>query len=130
MIPTSQVNDLINCLTNNEDNRQDLWVCYLNGSSIESLTSKLNDIKNEYSDDIELQKAIWNLIYNPISEDLSIILQENFTDYERSLICYLMLGLNADKISHIKGISEVRIRQSIATIRYNEAWNGACIHNI
>ena len=33
-----------------------------------------------------------------------------------------MLGLEVDKISVIKGISEVRIRQSIATIRYNSVW--------
>ena len=122
MRPTDEVSNLINCLTNDEDLRQDLWVCYLSGAPVESFESRLKRIKVEYSDDIELRKSIWLLIQNPPSEALSAVLQENFTDYERSVICCLMLGLEVDKISNIKGISEVRIRQSIATIRYNDCW--------
>jgi hypothetical protein len=120
--PTDEVNSLINCLTNDEDIRQDLWVCYLSGTPVESFESRLERIKVEYSDDLELRKSLWQLINNPPSETLSVVLQENFTDYERSIICCLMLGLTASKISYIKGISEVRIRQSIATIRYNDCW--------
>lgn len=122
MRPTDEVNSLINCLTNDEDIRQDLWVCYLSGTSVESFESRLKQIEVEYSDDVELQKSIWHLIKNPPSETLSKIIEENFTNYERSIICCLMLGLNVGKISNIKGISEVRIRQSIATIRYNKIW--------
>lgn len=122
MRPTDEVNSLINCLTNDEDIRQDLWVCYLSGTPVESFESRLKRIKVEYSDDVELQKSIWHLIENPPSETLSKIIEENFTNYERSIICCLMLGLNVGKISDIKGISEVRIRQSIATIRYNKIW--------
>ena len=122
MRPTDEVSNLINCLTNDEDLRQDLWVCYLSGTPVESFQSSLERIKVEYSDDIELRKSIWQLIQNPIPEVLSNTLQEKFTDYERSIICYLMLGLNASKISDLKGISEVRIRQTIAVIRYNAVW--------
>lgn len=122
MRTTEEVSQLINCLTNNEDTRQDLWVHYLSGSSEESLTAHLEQIKVEYSDDIELKKAVWNLIKNPISTDLSDFLIANFTDYERSVICFLTLGLDPSKISEIKGISQVRIRQTIAAIRYNKAW--------
>lgn len=122
MRPTDEVNSLINCLTNDEDIRQDLWVCYLSGTPVESFESRLERIKVEYSDDLELRKSLWQLINDPPSEALSVVLQENFTDFERSIICCLMLGLTASKISCIKGISEVRIRQSIATIRYNTVW--------
>lgn len=122
MGPTDQVSNLINCLTNDEDLRQDLWVCYLSGTPLESFESRLERIKVEYSDDIELRKSIWQLIKNPPSQVLSETLEKNFTDYERSIICCLMLGLEVSKISNIKGISEVRIRQSIATIRYNSCW--------
>lgn len=122
MRPTDEVSSLINCLTNDEDIRQDLWVCYLSGSPVESFESRLKRIKVEYSEDLELQKSIWQLINNPLSENLSKLIEENFTDYERSIICCLTLGLDAGKISNIKGISEVRIRQSIATIRYNKIW--------
>lgn len=122
MGPTDPVSNLINCLTNDEDLRQDLWVCYLSGTPVESFESRLERLKVEYSDDIELRESIWQLIKNPPSEALSTTLEKNFTDYERSIICCLMLGLEVSKISYIKGISEVRIRQSIATIRYNSCW--------
>lgn len=122
MEPTDKVISLINCLTNDEDLRQDLWVSYLSGTPIESFESRLERIKVEYSEDLELQKAIWNLIKNPPSQELSTILEQNFTDYERSVICCLMLGLKVEKISKIKGISPVRIRQTISTIRYNSIW--------
>lgn len=122
MGPTDEVNSLINCLTNDEDLRQDLWVCYLSGTPVESLESRLERIKVEYSDDVELRKSIWQLIKNPPSEVLLKTIQTSFTEYERSIICCLMLGLDASKISNIKGISEVRIRQSIVTTRYNGCW--------
>lgn len=117
----SQVSNLINCLTNDEDLKQELWVHYLSGNPIESFADHLSKLKFEYSEDIELKKTIWFLIKNPPSDRL-IRLLENFTDFEKSIICLCMLGLSADKIAEIKGISKVRIRQSIATIRYNECW--------
>lgn len=122
MDPTEKVNSLINCLTNNEDERQELWVSYLSGTPIESFESRLERIKVEYSDDATLRAAIAELIKNPISEELSNILHTSFSDYERTIICFLMLGLTVSEISETKGISEVRIRQSIATIRYNSCW--------
>lgn len=123
MRPVTEVSNLINCLTNSEDARQDLWVHYLSGTPIEALSSRLKEIQIEYSDDTELRKAVWQLLRHPISEELSNFLQENFTDYERSIICFMALGLDLSKIADIKGISEVRIRQSIAAIRYNSCWS-------
>jgi DNA-binding CsgD family transcriptional regulator len=121
--PTAEVSNLINCLTNNEDARQDLWVHYLSGTPVESLSARLTETQVEYSDDLELRKAVWALVQTPLSDEMSNFLHTNFTDYERSVICLLALGLDAGQISVIKGISEVRIRQSIATIRYNKVWN-------
>lgn len=125
MDPLESVSNLINCLSNDEDVKQDLWVYYLSGTPVESLDARLKRIKTEYTEyteDLELQKSIWDLIQNPPSEELSNLIETNFTDYERSVICCLMLGLDAGDISNIKGISQVRIRQSIATIRYNRCW--------
>lgn len=123
MEPVTRVSNLINCLTKDEDLRQDLWVCYLSGAPEESFESRLERLRVEYSDDIELRKAIWQLINNPISQELSDLLDKNFSDYERSILCCLMLGLEVDEISQLKGISQVRIRQSIATMRYNPCWS-------
>lgn len=119
------VSSLINCLTDDEDVRQDLWVHYLSGQPVESLEARLVRIKAEYGEDLELQHSIWALLNDPPSEELSTILENNFTDYERTIICLLMLGLDSSAISDVKGISQVRIRQSIATIRYNRCWEEA-----
>jgi len=122
MRPMEEVNSLINCLTSDEDIKQELWVHYLSGNAVESFASHLSKIRTEYSDDLELKKSIWQLINNPPSDKLMGIL-DNFTEFERSIICLLMLDLSIDKISIVKGINEVRIRQSIASIRYNTCWS-------
>jgi hypothetical protein len=98
---------------------------------VESLNARLASIQAEYRDDLELQKAIWLILKNPPSEELSTLISTNFTDYERSIICLLMLGQDASQISEIKGISQVRIRQTIAIIRYNKVWNEyKTLHNL
>ena len=123
MIPLDPVSSLINCLSDNEDIRQDLWVSYLSGTPLSSLNASLVRIKAEHNETVELQKAVWQLINEPPSEELQILIANNFSDYERSIICCLMLGLDVSQISDIKGISQVRIKQSIATIRYNSIWS-------
>lgn len=125
MEPLNQISHLINCLSNDEDVRQDLWVSYLSGTSVESLDARLARIQAEHKIEAELSHAIWQLIENPPPEELSTLIESNFTDYERSVICCLMLGLSSSKISDLKGISQVRIKQSIATIRYNKCWEEA-----
>lgn len=125
MRPLNEVSHLINCLSKDEDIRQDLWVSYLSGTPIESLDARLARITAEHSLETELQEAIWQLIENPPSEELSTLIANNFTDYERSIIFCLMLGLTSSRISVLKGISQVRIKQSIATIRYNKCWEEA-----
>lgn len=121
MESTNQVNCLINSLTNDEDLRQELWIHYLSGNTVTSFSNHLEKLKFEYSEDLNLKKQIWLLIKNPPS-DKFLSLLDNFTEFERSVICLLILGLDVNKISAAKGISEVRIRQSIATIRYNSCW--------
>jgi hypothetical protein len=120
--PTNQVSCLINNLTTDEDLRQELWVHYLSGHSTDSFSSHLQKIKLEYSDDVELKRSIYHLIKNPLPQNLTDLLG-NFTEFERCIICFLMLGLNIEKIAQVKGISEVRIRQSITNIRYNKCWS-------
>lgn len=122
MRPTEEVQSLINCLTNDEDLRQDLWIHYLSGNPVESFARHLDKLRIEYSDDIELKRSIWFLVNNPPSKKLTELL-DHFTDFEKSIICMLMLGLDIQKISAIKGIGEVRIRQAISAIRYNSIWS-------
>jgi len=120
--PMEEVSSLINCLTSNEDMRQELWVHYLGGNSVDSFASYLQKISFEYSEDTQLREAIWQLINNPPSNKLASVLKE-FSDFERSIICLLMLGQDVGNISAIKGINQVRIRQTISSIRYNSVWD-------
>lgn len=121
MKPTDKVSNLINCLTNDEDLRQELWVHYLSGNPVDSFSQHLQKIQVEYGEDTQVKTAVWQLINNPPSEKLEGIL-DHFTDFERGIICLLMLGLTVENISTVKGISQVRIRQSISSIRYNKCW--------
>lgn len=115
------VGTLINCLTNNEDLRQDLWVHYLSGNPVDSFVSHLQKIHADYSEDIRIKYAVWQIIQNPISDNFQDFL-DAFSVFERSILCDLMLGLTVEQMSKHRGISQVRIRQTVSNLRYNEAW--------
>lgn len=111
---------LINYLTIDEDLRQDLWVHYLSGNPVESFSAHLEKISAEYSEEINLRHAAWQLINSPTSTEFEEFLV-TLTDFEKQIVCSLMLGSTIEFIAISHGISEVRIRQTIAAIRYNPA---------
>lgn len=120
MEPADRISNLINCLTNDEDYRQELWLHYLSGNSEDTLSSHLDFLVN--SEDRKFQERLWHLYKNPPSEKFYKLLSR-FSAIEQSIMCLLMLGLSISELSQYKGISEVRIRQVIQVIRYNEAWD-------
>jgi hypothetical protein len=120
--PTALVNNLINCITTDEDFRQELWIHYLSGNNVDTFSSHLEKIKIEYSDDKVLKNTIHQILQNPPSDNLMSVL-EKFTDFERSIMCLLILGISIADISKLKSISEVRIRQAVVTLRYNNVWS-------
>jgi len=120
--PTNQVRSLINCLTNDEDKRQELWLHYLSGNEPSTFASHLNKLDVVYSADSEIQSYLWDIFNNPPSDRFRKLLTE-FSDIEQSIICLLALGLNVSQVSKYKGISEVRIRHVIDIIRYNDYWD-------
>ena len=122
MKTTAEVSHLINCLTNNDDLRQELWVYYLDGNPVESFANHLEKMAATLEEDAIVRDSLWNLLKNPPNIEFQSFL-ENFTDFERSLIIVLMLGLTVERISEHKGISQVRIRQAITAIRYNSSWS-------
>ena len=121
MSPTEQVSNLINCLTKDEDLRQDLWVHYLSGHSPSSFASYLQKIEKEFAVDTELQERLWYAFNAPVSVKFNELL-ECFSDVERSVLCMLSLGLTVSQISGYKRISEIRIRQVISIVKENECW--------
>ena len=122
MDPTRKVSNLINCLTNDEDKRQELWVHYLSGNSPSTFASCLDKLNVEYSIDTKLQERLWATFKNPPSDKFYELLS-HFSEVECSIACLLALGLTVDQVSKYKGISEVRIRQVIQVIRYNQVWS-------
>lgn len=121
MKTTKEVSDLINCLTNDEDLRQDLWVHYLGGNPLDSFESHLRNIESEQADEKDLRHVTYYLLNNPPSQAFYLLLTK-FTAFEQSIMCLLALGFTISQISRYKSISEVRIRQAIVAIRYNKVW--------
>ena len=121
MKPTDSVNNLINCLTKDEDARQELWVYYLSGNPVSAFASYLDKINKEFTADIELQEHLWSVCSNPPSERFQELLKR-FSNVERSIICLLALGLTVSEVSRYKHISEVRIKQVVSIIRDNSCW--------
>lgn len=74
-----------------------------------------------FLDEDRVKRTLWDLLKNPPSDGFSELLTY-FSDYERSIMFCLMVGLSISEISSYKGISEVRIRQTITAIRYNSSW--------
>lgn len=118
---TEQVSNLINCLTNDEDKRQELWAYYLSGNAPSTLASYLEKINKEYSLDSELQSYLWFVIKNPPSDKFYELLS-HFSEVEQSIVALLALGCTVAHISRYKGISEIRIRHVISIIRENGCW--------
>lgn len=118
---TQEVRQLINCLTNDEDARQELWVHYLSGNSVDSFVSRLDEIAQDCSQDDKVKANLWNLFTNPPGERFYALLN-NFSQFEQSVICLLMLGLTLSEISGYKGLSEIRIKQVVHSIKSNKCW--------
>lgn len=110
----------INNLSINEDQRQDLWVKYLESKSID-LSSSLNDIQlNNELNDVLINKMVICLTVPPAEETLQLL--DNFTDLERSVIMLLILGLTREQISRYKMIEMLRLQQLINNISVHPAW--------
>lgn len=115
------IDSYIKSLTDDEDLSQDLWEKHLSDPN-SSLEDHLKKIKLENSIEQKIKHNIWQVLCNPPSTNLTKFLS-NFTEHEQSIICLLMLGLTSLDIARAKGFSEVRIKQSIASIKYNPIWN-------
>lgn len=112
---------LINCLTDNEDLRQELWVHYLSGNPVDSFSEHLEKLKSEQEDHAYISSTVWQLLKGQYAEEFSVVV-EALSDYERSVMFLAILGFSVPTISERKGISQVRIRQTLTSIRYNDVW--------
>ena len=112
---------LINHLTTDKDEQQELWVHYLENSDVTSLSEYLSQIRKQFSEEQLLQITVWRQLENPSDFNLQWVF-DHFTDLEQSVIQLLILGVSLIDISSIKGIGLMRLRHVVSIIRENPAW--------
>jgi len=118
---TIEMVNIINCLTPDEDEQQELWVSYLENRDIFTLSDHLFQIRKRYSEEDLLQVTVWKHMKNSLDRDLHRVFDQ-FSDLEQSVIRLLLLGCELHQISSIKGIGLVRLRHIIAVIKENPIW--------
>lgn len=118
---TVELVSLINHLTTDKDEQQELWVHYLENSDVSALSDYLAQIREQYSEEQLLQITVWRHLENPSDLNLQWLF-DNFSDLEQSIIQLLILGVELPQISGIKNVGLVRLRHIIAVIRENKAW--------
>ncbi len=118
---TKELVGLINQLTTDNAERQELWVHYLENSDISALSDYLTEIRKQYSEEELLQITIWKKTEIPSDLNLQWLFS-NFTYLEQSVIQLLILGVSLQQISGIKGIGLSRLRHVVSVIRENKAW--------
>ncbi len=121
MKQTAELVGLIDRLTTDNDERQELWAHYLENSDVSALSDYLEHIRKQYSEEELLQITVWKKLENPSDFNLQWIF-DNFTDLEQSIIQLLILGVTVQQISSIKNIGLMRLRHVISVICENPAW--------
>lgn len=113
--------DLIDQLTTDNDERQELWLHYLQNSDTSAFTTYLSKIRRTFSEDQLLQVTIWKRARTAPEFGL-LQLFAHFTDLEQSVMQLLALGATIEEIGTIKNTSVARIRHVVSIIRENDAW--------
>lgn len=114
-------NSLIDHLTTDNDERQELWVHYLENGDISAFSDYLTQIREQYNEEQLLQITVWRQLENPSDFNLQWVF-DHFTDLEQSVIQLLILGVPLQDISSIKNVGLARLRHVISIVRENPAW--------
>jgi hypothetical protein len=110
----------IETLSQDEDERQDLWVAYLEDPYFD-LSSRFIEIKSRNdANDIILSNLINYLQSPPTSEMLELL--DNFTELERSVMILLVIGFTKEQVSKYKMIEMLRLQQMINNISTHPIW--------
>lgn len=121
MRSTAKIKQKIHNLTKDDDDRQELWLHYVSGNSPSTFEQKLLKIKRKREQEEKFLCAISEFYINPPSKK-TLKLLETFSEFERSIMFLLLLGFTVQEVSEYKGISYIRIKQSIASIKTHTIW--------
>lgn len=110
----------IESLSQDEDERQDLWVAYLEDPYFD-LSSRFVEIKiKNQANDLILTNLINYLQSPPTAEMLEIL--DAFTEIERSVLILLVIGFTKEQVSKYKMIEMLRLQQMINNISTHPIW--------
>lgn len=118
---TVELVGLINRLTTDKDEQQELWVHYLENSDVSALSNHLDEIRKKYTEEQLLQITLWRHVENPSDLNLQWLF-DNFSELEQSIIRLLILGATLQQISGIKNIGVARMRHIVSVIREQKCW--------
>lgn len=110
----------IETLSQDEDERQDLWVSYLQDPYFD-LSSRLVEIKNRKDASDLLFNNIINYLKSPPTADMLELLDQ-FTKLEQSVMLLFVIGLTKEQVSKYKMIEMLRLQQLIANVSTHPAW--------
>jgi len=94
---------------------------HINGNQPSTFAQKLTSIRHEHDKQERFMHALSGFFIDPPSSKL-IKLLDSFSDFERSIMFLLLLGFSVNDVSEYKGISCIRIKQSIASIKKHTVW--------
>lgn len=110
----------IEILSQDEDERQDLWVSYLQDPYFD-ISSRFVEIKNRKDANDLIFNNIINYLQSPPTADMLELL-DHFTELERSIMLLLVIGFTKEQVSKYKMIEMLRLQQLIANISTHPAW--------
>lgn len=111
-LPSKEVEQLINQLTQDEDMRQDLWVAYLSGVPSCQLIQSLSQFQVNLRIESDKQ-ALYEIIYHPIDESILTYM----SPIERLIACLTALNCDLGIISTYTGIKKAHIRGILVALR-------------
>lgn len=115
------IKEKIDRLSANEDDRQDLWVRYLENPDSD-LYNNIEDISFRNSTRDRIADDIVNLYTSTLKVGFVQNILSNFTDLERSIIVLILLGLSNEQISRYKMIGLLRLSQTLHNISLHPVW--------
>ncbi len=112
---------LICTLTENEDERQDLWVNYLEAGNSLILEVMVKKLQTGTKINKIIASKLKQIPFNPDLLEISAIV-DGCSELEQEIIFLLVLGLSAEDIAEHRNIPLPRLQQIISTIRSDPKW--------
>lgn len=118
------IKNQIDRLSLSEDDRQDLWVAYLENPGLD-LSVGLDNIyfKNKIQEKIlnNINNIALAYVVSDSDQEIGLLLN-NFTELEQSILRLFMVGLTHDQVSRYKGIERMHLQQMLYSISKHPIW--------